>query len=340
MFGLAIVLLIAGVASYGFYDKFVAPTTVLAARVGDQVYTQGDLVTRIRVLQADAAAGGEQFAAGRAPFQVLQEMYEAGVIRRSAPSFDIQVLDAEVEAVLMVRFGPRVLEGEEVDNQQMDREFREAYNGFLNSRHISDEDYKELIGERIYRARIRQALGEQLPKLADHVELHWILLPTQADAAQLGPGAPIPEVVRARLDNEEFAAVASEVSVDRVFSDFGGYVGWAPRGAFPQLDAFLFGAEEQEPIPLNLITPPILARDGTYILKVTGGPEQREVNDLMFEKLKDENLDQWLAEQLNVGGAAGWFELKWNSDLYAWVIDQVGLTARRTTPEPESPVLP
>ena len=327
----AILVIIGGVVGYGFYDRFVVPPEVLAARVGDRSYTQGDLVKRIRMLQADAAAGGQPFAAGRAPFKVLTEMYEAGVIRRNAPSLGIQLSSAEVEAGLAVRFGPRIVEGQEVSREQIRREYKEAYQAFLNSRHLSDSDYRDLLEERIYRVKVRERLGEEVPLVGRHVEVHWIKLPSQIDASTAGSQPPAPEVIRARLNKEDFADLAREVSSDLVFADRKGYVGWLPQGAFPDLDQFLFGSDDREPVALDEVTPPIVTREGTYILKVTAGPEEREVSAIMYAQLKEERLKEWLSDEVSVGGGEGWFELKWNSDLYAWVVKQVSQAAPRTT---------
>ena len=62
--GAVVLLIIAGIAIYGYYDQFIAPSRVLAARVGDTVYTQGDVVNRMRMLQAASAARGQPLDLG------------------------------------------------------------------------------------------------------------------------------------------------------------------------------------------------------------------------------------------------------------------------------------
>ena len=278
------------------------------------------------MLQADSAQGGQSFLAGRAPFTVLNEMAEAGIIRREAPNFNILVTESDVERALLRRFGPPAIEGQEVSPGQLEREYKENYQAFLESRHLSDSDYREFVEERLYRGRLRDKLGERVPSLGEQVEVHWIRPPE-------GEGAPDAAQIRERLETEDFAAVAGEVSIDRAFSDTNGYVGWVPRGAFPGLDPIFFGTDEEEPIARNVISKPLRTPDGsTYILKVTAGPERGEISDLMRERLKDRALEDELLKQKEIGGREGWFEFNWNSDLYSWVFDQVYQAAPRVTP--------
>ena len=46
--------------------------------------------------------------------------------------------------------------------------------------------------------------------------------------------------VRTRLETEDFEKVAGEVGNPAQFADQSGYVGWVPKGAFPDLEHLLF----------------------------------------------------------------------------------------------------
>jgi hypothetical protein len=52
----------------------------------------------------------------------------------------------------------------------------------------------------------------------------------------------------------------------------------------------------------------------------------------MREKLKDEALESWVLEQRRIGKSEGWFEEKFNSEIYRWVVEQIGQSAPRVTP--------
>ena len=332
--GAAILLIIGGIVGYGYYDEFVAPPRVLAARVGDIRYTQGDLVNRMRLLQSISASRGQPLDLGNTPFQVLMNMAEAEMIRRAAPTYNIQVTEDEVELAIRSDFYPRVPEDQEVGEQQVEREYRENYQGFLQNSHLSDKDYRRILEESLYRARMRAKLGEQVPLVGEHVEVHWIKLDANAAPSPVGVPPTSPEQIRKRLEKEEFADVARAVSVERRYADEKGYVGWVAKGAFPNLDAAFFGSEKRDPIPYNEISPPIATIDGTYIVKVTVGPEQREMSLVMRSLLANQSLDKWLNEQRDIGTKEGWLEMKFNSRIYYWVIDQLDQSAPKTTPAP------
>jgi hypothetical protein len=160
------------------------------------------------------------------------------------------------------------------------------------------------------------------------VEVEWI---------RLEPDGPVvPADVRARLEEEEFADVASEVSAPDNYADPTGKVGLVPVGAFPSFDALLFGDAEAgvEPLAAGAISDPVFTQDGIYIIHKLTDPTEGEISDLMHFKLNRELFDQWQQDQLTRGSDEGWLKINFDSNRYAWVADQVRLTAPRTPPQP------
>ena len=328
--GVVALVLIGAIAGFGYYREFVAPNNVLAARVGDTRYSQGDVVKRIRMLQAESLALGQQYAVGTAPFRVLPQMVEAGIIRRAAPSFNIFVTDGDIEDRLRSNFGPRVSAGEESVPGQLEREFKENYIRFLNRSHLSDTDYRNIVEESIYREKMREKRGERVPTVSEQVEVHWIALPSPVNASASAPQVDPAKVIE-RLEMEEFAVVAKEIGGGR-YADNAGYVGWVPKGAFPLLDYLFFGEGDVEPLEHGVLSDAVHTEGGTYILKVTDHTDQLEISEIMREKLKDESLDRWLSEQKLVGPQEGWLEWKNDSEIYAWVLEQVRQSTPKVTP--------
>ena len=331
--GATVLLIVGGIIAYGVYDQFVAPFRVLAARVGDTHYTQGDLVKRLRMLQAASVAQGQTFDFATVPFDVLLGMANAEMMRRAAPGFNVQVTNSDVDFVLRQAFAPTPPEGQDVRPGQIDREYRENYQTFLNSSQLSDGDYRNILEERIYRAKLREKLGEQVPSIDKHVEVQWIKL-----ASPIGPNRgtgrmlPASEILK-KLEDEPFEGVVKQHSVDDRFSDENGYVGWIPKGAFPTLDETLFGTEEEGPLAHNVISEPLPDPDGSqYILKVLAGPEDREISPLMREILKDQALEKWILDQQRVGAEEGWWEINFDSAIYQWAAEQLRQSAPRVTP--------
>ena len=335
--GIALLGIIGGILGYGFYREFVAPTKVLAARVGDTKYTQGDLVKRLRLLQTMAENAGGRTDFSRAPFDVLIEMANAEIVRRFAPEHSLRVTDADIDALLFERFSPFIPEGQEVRPGQIESEYRENYRSFLESTHLSEKDYRQLVTEDVYNAKMRERLGQEVPSIARQVEVRWIHLPSELDNPPpgIGDGGPIgPSVdeVRKRLDTEDFEDVFKSVPAVRRFNDEQGYVGWIPKGAFLTLDDVLFGNEEKniEPLALNEISDPQVGLEGSFIVQLIGEPEERQVSEAMRERLKTVRFENWLTDKKEIGGKEGWMEFNFSSELYAWVIEQVGQTTRAT----------
>ena len=223
---------------------------------------------------------------------------------------------------------PQAAEGEQTDPGQLDEEFRQAFSEFLTRTGLSEDDFRGIMQEQITQLRLRQILGETIEDEQEQVEVEWIRMETRGEVE--------PDEVLQRLEIEEFEVVAAEVGVPRGFANSNGYVGWVPLGAFPELDDFLFGNEEREIAGEKLPPPepdstigPIFTSDGFYIIHVISGSEVREISDLMRAKLNNELLAMWYADQTRRGGEEGWRLVNLNSELYAWVAEQVNISTPR-----------
>ena len=100
------------------------------------------------------------------------------------------------------------------------------------------------------------------------------------------------------------------------------------------MDKDLFGNAEQEPIAHNEVVGPLFTQEGTFIFKVTGGPEVREISEVMRDGLKTRALETWLRQEVDRGGREGWLKINFSSDLYAWALDQVRDARPPATPTP------
>ena len=326
--GLAVLLLVVAFPIYGFYRTYVQPPRVWAAQLdGEVVFTMGDLVKMMRVLQSASIAVGQQMDLSTAPFEVLFTMVQNELIRQAAPQYGIRVTQGDIEEGLRERFYPKPREGEDPPKEQLEREYQESYRRFLNQARLTDREYRQVVLLQLYRDRMREELGKRVPSAADQVEVMWIRLPSDFANAQA--------VVQRLRDGEDFAKVAREVGGYDYYADRDrpGYVGWVPRGAFPSLDPYLFGPDESaqasqrqaRQLQPGEISDPISTQEGTYIVRVLQGPEFREIaSERMRERLKDVALSQWLDEEWKRRQV----QVNFNSEWYAWVADQV----RRSVP--------
>ena len=353
--GVALILVVFGIVGVGYYLEFFRPPRVLAGQVRDVRFTMGDLVDRIRVLQGINRYQGGRVDLSTVPFEYLQAMIQAEIIRQAAPGLGFSVTDEDIEAELRRRFRPV---DPNAPDDQLDQEYRNNLTTFLTSTKLSEDEYRRLVEEEILRDQLAVLIDTSLPETIEQVEVEWIRM------EQDGPADP--QQVRERLKREDFGQVAAEVNIPDGFTDSQGYVGWVPRETFPDLDDRLFGNPDRnrEAIPVGEISDPIFTQDGVYIVHMISGPEERPLRGLedliglddealqaltaeereslrrelrIRGTLAQQKVDQWFEDQVSRGSDEGWLKIKFDSEVYAWVADQVQLSAPRLQ-QPGPPV--
>tara|TARA_Y100000031_G_scaffold141687_1_gene170450 strand:+ start:46 stop:366 length:321 start_codon:yes stop_codon:yes gene_type:complete len=105
------------------------------------------------------------------------------------------------------------------------------------------------------------------------------------------------------------------------------------------MDGLLFGDEESggELLPVGGISTPLYLSEAVFIIHKVSGLETQELSPAMRNKLNVELLEEWRNKQLQLGGDEGWLKMNFDSDLYAWVADQVAVSAPRNQPEQPEP---
>ena len=318
--GTVLIMVVAAVVAAGYYDKFYHPPRVWAGNVRDVEFTMGDLVERIRVLQGLTG----QVDLSVVPFEYLQNQLIAEILRQASPGLGISITDEDLDDALRAQFLPEAAAGDQVASGQLEEEFRQNYSAYLTRTGLSDADYRIILEEQIAEFQLRSILAASIEDTGEQVEVEWIFLEQS--------GNVLPLEVRERLDIEEFGVVAAEVGAPDRFADASGYVGWVPRNAFPSLDGVLFGDEEREIEPLEVgeISRPIATLDGIYIVHKLSPAEDREITVEMRVKLLSQATRQWELDQLTTGSEEGWLRMNFNSKWYAWVAEQVSISAPRT----------
>ncbi len=335
--GVSLLLVVFGVVVYGYFWEFFRPPRVWAGNVNSVEFTMGDLVQRIRVLQGVNRYQGGQVDLSRVPFEYLQELVNVEILRQQAPSLGVQPSEEAIEEALRRQFQPTAPEGQEVDPGQLDREFRNNYQTFLTATGLTDSEYRVIMEEDLTEFGLFLKLGQEIEASQQHVEVRWIRLPV--DPNEAGASDLQPDQVAQRLEVEPFDVVAREVSRPAGYSDASGNVGWVPIGAFPNLDPLLFGDEERGTVALKPgeTSSPFYARDGIFIVQMLAGPEERDIQEHMRFKLAQELTQAWKDEALQEGTANGTVKMQFNSELYAWVADQVVVTAPRVQATGQQP---
>ncbi len=334
--GAVLILVIVGVVLAGVYQQFILPPRVMAGEVRGVRFTMGDLVERIRVLQGINRYQGGQVDFSRIPFQLLTDLLHAEILRQAAPGLGINVTDAQIDEAIRDQFRPEPEPGQEAGDPQLeaqlDAEFDNIYKNFLTQVNLTDDAYRRIMEERLHQSTLFGIMLGSLPEEAPQVELQAIAMGLNSSAS--------PEAVRERLVlGQDFGSVSREISG----SD--GYIGWVPEGAFPEFDRYLFGetevaedgTETRKPATLEPgeVSTPIYDGETIFIIQAIGGPETREVESQMLFQMAGARVEEWKDEQLARGSEEGWVKINFDSHRYAWVTDQVRLTAPRVTPPPQ-----
>ena len=323
--GTALIMVIAAVVAAGYYNQFFHPPRVWAGNVRDVEFTMGDLVERIRVLQGLTG----QVDLSVVPFEYLQNQLIAEVLRQASPGLGISITDEDVDEALRAQFLPQAAAGDQVAPGQLEDEFQQSYSAYLTRTGLSDADYRIILEEQLASFQLQSILAASIEETGEQVEVEWIFLEQR--------GNVLPGEVRERLDIEEFGVVAAEVGARDGFADPSGYVGWVPRGAFPSLDDVMFGDKENgiEPLEVGEISRPLGTLDGIYIIHKLSPAEDREITVEMRVKLLTQATRQWELDQLTRGSEEGWLKMNFNSKWYAWVADQVSISAPRNFQGPQ-----
>ncbi len=345
-FGAMVLLAIAGVTIGLWYTQFYSPPRVNAAFINDTRFNQGDVVKRVRMIQAAQGYTASSVSltdilrvlynpdldVSAGPFRL--GMVQMELLKQGAAEYGISVTDEEIDDSVRAVFTPTIPEGQIATPDQIEREFKEQYQGYLNFNRISDSDYRRLTEEQMYFFRMRVALGANLPAEKEHVEVSWLRTPLRPD-----PSLGDPErwqdltTISERLESEEFEVVAREFNAAFIFADPNGYVGWVPRGAFPKLDVRLFGDEQIEALAIGEVSEPWESSGYLYFMKIANGPEVREVSDDWTGRLKDMTLQRWLEDRFEQGTSEGWLGIKYDSEIYAWAAEQLRQTAQQNRGE-------
>ena len=333
--GTILIMAIVAIVAVGYYREFYNPPRVTAGAIRGEEFSMGDLVERIRVIQGINRYQGGKVDLSVVPFEYLQGLLNAEILRQAAPSIGIYVTKENVDEAIKGRFYPVAPAGQETDPGQLDLEFESNYQNFLTQVNLSDDVYRRIVEEGLQRQQLALFLARDIPESIEQVEIEWIRLefdgPVQADD------------VRTRLQSEDFQQVAADVNASGGFADSDGYVGWVPEGAFPDFDKLLFATDQGDALLKvgGISDPQFTGEDGIFIIHKLSDLTEKELSPLMLYKLTTEMVKGWQEAQLTQGSSDGWLEINFDSDRYAWVADQVRLTAPRVPkPPPQNQGMP
>lgn len=338
-FGVIAVLLLAvvGILFAGYVIIFVRPPQERVVSVNDVTYTRGDMVKMLRIRQRLIEDSGQRLDTSTDIFQALQLIVENEIIAQSAPSIGITVSDEEVDtqiqATIIFQAGGQLAGKSE---EQLDREFKELYSNFLNASQISEDEHRDIVRRTLLREKVRQYVGESVPGVAKQYHVYRLAV-NQEDEIEI-LFTKYKDYVKNSTDplllHEAFKAITREFSREAPeLVRRGGELGWLPLGVLNDGDYDnVFTVVE-----VGKLSDPIPNRDQrqqAFIFMVSEIDELRELAPQHHEELKTRALERWINEQRREHDVYAVF----NSDIYAWMIQQLGIsTAITPSPQPTNP---
>ncbi len=330
-----LLLIVVGILFAGYVIIFVRPPQERVVSVNDVTYTRGDMVKMLRIRQRLLEDSGQRLDTSSDIFQALQLIVENEIISQSAPSLGITVSDEEVDQQIqgtIIYQAAGSLAGK--SDEQLDREFKELYAGFLNSSQIREAEHRDIVRRSLLREKVRQYVGENLPTVVKHYHVYRLAV-NHDDEIDIML-TKYNDYVKASDDplllHEAFKAITREFSRDdpeRV--RLGGEIGWLPLGVIEDYDdviAHLEVGKLSDPIPNKD------QRQQGFIFMVSEIDELRELSPANADSLKTRALERWINEQRREHDVYAVF----NSDIYAWIIQQIGIsTAITPSPQPSNP---
>ena len=330
----ALILVMSGLLVTGYVIFFVFPPQEVIIRVNDVSYTRGDMVRFLRLRQATTQAAGGQFNPGEDIFQTLQLIAENEIIAQSAPKFGISVTRQELDEAIRFALTPAGFDSSGKGATQIEREFRELYNSYLNSTQVRESEHRDLMRKAILREKVRQFLGDSVPLIAEQVRVHRISMSQQDEVDimvtklmdSIGDDTS-PENIQA-----VFQIIYREFSNDRLTVQERGDLGWVPLGVLEDYEFDFFDLE------VGVLSLPVPKRDNPsqlYFFMLSDRSAARELDPVNLDILKTNTLQVWVNDERANHDVFSEF----NSEIYAWMLEQLQLTTRLTpTPAEPNPV--
>lgn len=326
----ALVAGIVAVVIAGYVVIFVLPPQQLIVRVNEVTYTRGDMVKLLRLRQRSLELVESQgLNTTDDIFQALQTIVENEVIAQAAPGQGISVSRDEVSNSIRAVLSPTEAESQGKSAAQVEREFRERHRQFLNASQVSEAEHRDLVRKSLLREKFRQYVGDQVPAYDEQVYLHRIWMNVQnqeIDVMQTKLADTIGDDKSPRNIRAAVKAIAREFSADPDTFRTGGDLGWVPLGVHEDYERDFWDLEVGElsgPIP-NVDDPRTV-----FFFILSDRSENREVSRINREALKTRALQIWINDERQRHDVYATF----NSDVYAWFVEQLRVSAM-TTPTP------
>jgi parvulin-like peptidyl-prolyl isomerase len=271
--GAAVVLAVAVIAIFGYYQTQIRPKGETVVKVGDHSFSLSYLERRLRY---DISNGNTSYSSNptQAPDLLVNEIAQEELMRQGAPEKGVDLSESAIDA--------EIRNQENVPASADRNAFAAAYRQAVHDSGLSTDGYRDVIAADLAQQGLQAKFTEEAPQATDQVRFRVILLTTEDDA----------KAALDRLRNgEDFAAVAKDVSQHAASRDNGGEQDWTPRGVLdPALDEALFSLD------IGQISDVIAGQSAYYIVQVEERASQRETTPEQRSALGAQAMTNWLSQ--------------------------------------------
>jgi parvulin-like peptidyl-prolyl isomerase len=168
-----------------------------------------------------------------------------------------------------------IISGENLSNQ-----YTQWITTVTEATGITEADYRNYIRLNIFREKLSELLGNEVPKMAEQTEARHILVETEEEAQ---------DVIERLEAGEDFADLAGELSTDPGSAAQGGNLGFAPAGRYiTEFD------EAISSLPIGQVSEPIETDFGWHVIEVLNR-EERELSPTDYAQEQRQAYQDWLA---------------------------------------------
>ena len=325
-------LVVAGILTAGFVIAFVLPPRQTVVRVNDVQYSRADLVSALRAQQAQSRLFGAEFQASQQIFDALRLFVEDEILFQVSSKYGITVSDVEidrhVETDLLI-YNPGI------DPLTVHENFGELYGRHLNKLKLPRSDHRDLTRRSILRAKFREFVGEQIPRVAEQAHYHRIVMAvgSEVDIMRVKLKDGLSQASTPEQRSAVWKHIVREFSMDDAeIVRIGGDMGWIPVGSS---DTY---ADSILRLGLGEISEPITDVENPKLIlffMISERELARELSPSDLEEFKSRALQDWVNKERDNHDVDAAFD----SDIYSWMLEQLQQTAV-PTPTPLGPSMP
>lgn len=268
--GLVIVAAIA-IAAFGYYQTQIAPKHKTVLQVGETRFSLSHFERRLR-LELETNPALQQMAANL-PDLVLSQLEDEGVLLEAAPRLGVEVTEDDIDAEIGQRTG--------VSPGGDERIFASAYRQDVRDSGLHADEYRRMLRADLLEQGAQAKFRDEVPAREPQARARLILVEAEEQAQ---------EVIQRLEAEEDFAALALELSLDPASKERGGELDWLVQGTMlASIDDFLFSAE-----PGTLSGP--LDVSGLYVVLELLERQDRDLSDTQKDSVASREHREWLDE--------------------------------------------